>query len=368
MFWRSWDMLETLWKKILRRRPFSLLAIPALLLWLASLVYRVLFLLYRATRGQPIKLSVPVISVGSISVGGAGKTPLVERIARGLQEESLRVGIVSLGYGRMSRKSLMLPGYQVQDLDWVETGDEVQLLARQLPEALFSVDESKTAAATKLAESGEVDVVVLDDGFQHFTLARDLDVVAYDASLKPRLLKLFPYGVLREPRHALLKADIIIVTRAKFARDISKLRERLGRISPNSEIFHAGFTSEVIANNEKRLPVKYLEDKSVFLFAGVGNFRSLRKQVFAMAADVDYALELSDHQVYDERLLSRIRELVKKHDSDIVLTTGKDWVKLAGFDFERETYYLDLIIDLDPGEEKLIRRIVQRLDLKRWTE
>ena len=360
-------MFESLWKKILRRRPLSLLAIPALLLWLASVVYRVLFFLYRATRGQPTKVSVPVISVGSISVGGAGKTPLVERIARGLQDESLRVGIVSLGYGRLSSESVMLPGYQVQDLSWTETGDEVQLLARQLPEALFSVDKSKTVAAAKLAESGEVDVVILDDGFQHFTLARDLDVVAYDASLKPKSLKLFPYGVLREPRHALQKADIIIITRAKFARDISKLRERLGQISPDSEIFHAGFSSEVIANDKKRIPVKYLEDKSVFLFAGVGNFRSLRKQVFAMAADIDFAMELSDHQVYDERLLLRIKELVKKHDSDIVLPTGKDWVKLAGFDFGRETYYLDLTIDLDPGEEKLIRSIVRRLGLKRRT-
>ena len=358
-------MLESLWKKIVRRKPYSWWAVPALFLRVASVIYRCLFLIRKFTVGKPVKLPIPVISVGNVTVGGSGKTPIVEMIARDLQAEGVRVGIVSSGYRRQSRESLLEPGYRVQKLNAAQTGDEVQILAWQLPEAVFSVDRSKTAAALRLAESGQVDVLVVDDGFQHFSLARDLEVVTYDAALRREWLRLFPHGFFREPMTALGRADAIIITRSKFARDINRLRARLARFSPGAEIYHAGFTLDELISRDKRLPAKYLEDKSVFLFAGVGNFRPLQKQVAALAGDLDHALELSDHQEYDRPLLERIRSLAAKFDSDVIVTTYKDWVKLGDFDFESELYYLGLSIDLDPGEEKLVRWIMQMLRLNR---
>jgi tetraacyldisaccharide 4'-kinase len=179
------------------------------------------------------------------------------------------------------------------------------------------------------------------------------------------MLKAFPYGVLREPISAMSRADVIIITRAKFAKDIAKLRRRLAGFSPRADIYHAGFVSNALIAEDTRLPVKYIEDKSVFLFAGVGNFQSLRKQVTALAGDLDCALELSDHQVYDEPLLSRIKAMADELNSDLILTTCKDWVKLGDFDFGREVYYLSLSIDLDPGEEKLTQKIMQNLNLQR---
>ena len=95
----------------------------------------------------------------------------------------------------------------------------------------------------------------------------------------------------------------------------------------------------------------------------MGNFRSLKRQVTALAGDLDHALELSDHQTYGPALLRRIRRLADRYDSDLILTTGKDWVKLHGFDFGRETYYLDLSVDLDPGEERLLAYIREKLGL-----
>ena len=150
-------------------------------------------------------------------------------------------------------------------------------------------------------------------------------------------------------------------------RDIAKLRRRLAEISPRADIYHAGFVSDALIAGETSLPIKYIEDKSVFLFAGVGNFRSLRIQVAALAGDLDYAFELSDHQVYDEQLLSRIKTMADDFNSDLILTTCKDWVKLGSFDFGREVYYLSLSIDLDPGEEKLTQKIMRRLNLQRGT-
>jgi tetraacyldisaccharide 4'-kinase len=230
---------------------------------------------------------------------------------------------------------------------------------------VFAVDDSKTKAARTLDASGEVDVIIVDDGFQHYRLFRDLDIVTYDAGLKRKWLKLFPYGVLREPLRSLGRADIIVITRARFAVDIRRLRKRLARFSPMATIYHAGFVPEKLCGRDQEMSVKYLEDKSVFLFAGVGNFRALRKQVMALSGDLDYALELSDHQEYDRAILERIQRLADEHDSDVILTTGKDWMKLGDFDFGREIYYLESSIDLDPGEEKLTRQIMEDLDLKR---
>ncbi|MEW5994611.1 MAG: tetraacyldisaccharide 4'-kinase [Candidatus Zixiibacteriota bacterium] len=356
-------MWERVWKKILRRRRFSILELPAAGLWVGSLGYRVASRLHRAARKPSARVTLPVISIGNITVGGSGKTPLVEFLSRFLLSDGLRVGIVSSGYRRFDPASFVEKGYKVQNRSFRETGDEVQFLSRQLPEAVFSLDKSKSAAAQHLAESGMVDVIVVDDGFQHFELARDLDIITYDAAIPARMLKPFPYGLLREPLSALRRADIVVITRSNFARDIGGLIQKLHRINPDATHFHAQFLTEELVGQDRRLPVKYLEDKAVFLFAGVGNFRVLRKQAAALCADLDYAMELSDHQHYDLRLLDKIKRLADDYESDVILTTGKDWVKLGDFDFGREIYYLAQSIDLDPGEEKLIGLVKERLRL-----
>ena len=129
-------MFEKYWKKILRRRRLSLLAIPALFLWLASFVYRLLFYLKKVTTKATVKVDVPVVSIGNITVGGTGKTPLVGFLARFTLDEGYRVAVVSSGYGRASDESVLEPGYKLQEyLSATVTGDEVKLLAQMLPEA-----------------------------------------------------------------------------------------------------------------------------------------------------------------------------------------------------------------------------------------
>jgi len=358
-------VLERIWKKILRRKPYSLWVFPAILLWCCSLGYRLLFRIRQSRAAPAIRLEVPVISVGNITVGGTGKTPLVELLARSFLDEGFRVGIVSSGYGRPSEVSFIEPGYKVQKRSVDETGDEVQLLAVLLPEAIFSVDRSKSAAALCLADSASVDLIIVDDGFQHFGLARELDIVTFDAAISRRVLRPFPYGVLREPLSALKRADVIIITRSNFARDRGLLQRKLKQINPHVAYYYAPFIIDELVGHDRRLPVKYLEDKSVFLFAGVGNFGPLRRQVAALSGDLDYAMELSDHQQYNQSLLSKIKLLARRFDSDVIVTTGKDWFKLGGFDFGREIYYLNQSIDLDPGEEKLIAHLHDKLGLKR---
>lgn len=357
-------MFERLWRKIIDRKGISLKAIPGFLLWLLSFPYRIGVRIARNRAGEPERLPLPVLSVGNIVVGGSGKTPMVGFIAQALAEEGIRVGIVSSGYGRSDHTAFEEPGYKVQKRPVHQTGDEVMILALQVPDAVFSVHTDKTAAAKALAASGEVDVIIVDDGFQHFTLARNIDLVTYDAAVKSRWLKMFPAGILREPATALERADIIVITRSNFARDIQKLTDRLQKANSRADLYQAQFsTSQVTVNGQVMAP-KYLRDKSVFLFAGVGNFRALKKQVRRLAGDIDYALELADHQRYDQTLLKKIRRLAEEHDADLLVTTAKDYVKLGDFDFGLELCYLDLVIDLNPGEEKLVADIVKRLELR----
>ena len=357
-------MFETVWKKILHRRPLSFWGLAVIILWPVSVIYRVVVSIYRRWySGEKVKVSCPVIAVGSVSVGGSGKTPLVMLLASFLNDEGFKVGIVSSGYGRRSHESIIAPGYKIQDMPVPDVGDEVKLLSQNLPEVIFSIADIKAEAAKNLTEREKIDIVIVDDGFQHFRLHRDLDVITFDAAVKRRLYRMFPLGVLREPLSSLSRADLLVITRCSFARDINRLQESLRKYNNKAPFYRARFSVGELVSPDRNLPSKYLEDKSVFLFAGIGNFRPLKKQVSALSADLDYALELSDHQVYDDSVLNHIKNLADRYDSDVILTTAKDWVKLGSFDFGREIYYLAQTIDLDPGEEKLIEYLKDKLDL-----
>lgn len=358
-------MFERFFKKVLRRRGLSIWLIPAMFMWVISLFYRLGYYLARAGKTDKVKLSVPVISVGNITVGGTGKTPMVAFIAGDLIHRGIGVGIISSGWGRSNRDVCFVePGYKVQGMNTEDTGDEVMLLAHKLPDAIFAVHRIKSEAGRRLGECGDVDVAIIDDGFQHRRLDRDIDLVTFDAAVPRRMLRWFPLGLLREPLRALSRADIIVSTRTNFARDWGRMKKRLRRLAPQADLYAAQFVTTELVGRERTQQLKYLEDKSVYLFAGIGNFKPLRKQVDALCADLDVALELSDHQEYDAALLQRIKQEADRHDSDVIITTGKDWVKLPDFAFDREIYYLDQAIDLDPGEERLIRDLVERLGLK----
>ncbi len=337
----------------------SPLIIPAFVLWIVSLFYRIGLALAKATRGKVVKVNIPVISIGNLSVGGTGKTPIIATLAEFLLEEGLKVGIVSSAYGRKNQISFVKEARRVAEMSVDDTGDEVKMLAELLPQAIISVDKSKSEAALNAQNSDyKLDLLLVDDGFQHFRLDREVDIVTYDGAIKARDLKLFPYGVLREPLSSLKRADVIIITRANFARDIGTLSKRLKKLAPEAKIYTANFKPKEIIGLKRKLPVKYLEDKAVFAFAGIGNFRAFERQLRTLTSNLDFALEFSDHQRYTDREIDRIKESADRCGSDLLLTTAKDWVKIRDFDFGREIYYLTQEIDLDPGEEKLVKYLL----------
>jgi tetraacyldisaccharide 4'-kinase len=350
-------MFERIWKALLARERYSPLAIAAILLYPLSLVYRLLVWSKRTLLSRPIEVGVPVISVGNITVGGSGKTPLVEAIARNLHDDGFRVGVVSSGYGRQEAVSFVEPGDVVRRRTVAQTGDEVMLLAQSLPGVLFSVDRVKAMAAVRLADTGQVDVIVVDDGFQHFRLQRSVDIVVFDASVPSRQLKMFPYGVLREPKSALRRADIIVITREDDAERRRTVGQNLARIQPEAPQFSARFQIAELAGRTQRCPVTQLKGKSVFVFAGIGNFSYLQHQIEQVTGGTAHALELPDHEKYQRATLEKIKRLADQHAPDYIVTTAKDWVKVSGFDFGREICYVPLTMELEPDVEQLVARI-----------
>lgn len=357
-------MLEQLWKLILRRGRYSPLVIPAFFLWIASYLYRAGARLKVILSGSPVKVGVPVISVGNVTVGGSGKTPLVGLLARECLKRGIRVGVVSSGYGRTLRKPILASGSELRSRRAVETGDEVLLLASSVPDAVFSVDRSKTVAARQLAESGRVDLIIVDDGFQHRKLWRDFDIVVFDVSVDERLLRSFPYGVLREPLATLGRAQAIVLTRTDMEYAVSSVHELLSRYNPGAEVTNSTFTISELVSADGRYPTKLLQVRSAFLFAGIASFESLLRQVKPMVRKLDFALELADHQRYNRALLHRIKGMADRFGSECILTTGKDWVKMGHFDFGRESYYLELEVELRPSTEQFINKLVQTLKVK----
>src|ERR1044072_5185177 len=200
--------------------------------------------LYRSGFLKTESVGVPVVSVGNLTTGGTGKTPLVEWVARALAHEGLRACVLTRGYGRADEGRRVVASDGARVLAAVEEcGDEPRLLAeRLLGVAAVVCDRDRVAAARWARAELGAEVFVLDDGFQHLRIARNLDVVTLDARARWGGGHMLPRGRLREPASGLARADCVVITRAELAADIEGLRGEVSRLSGG----HAAvFTSRV---------------------------------------------------------------------------------------------------------------------------
>jgi tetraacyldisaccharide 4'-kinase len=220
--------LETLWSRLLEARARR----------------------YRDGRSHAERLGRPVVSVGNVTVGGTGKTPFIETLARWMLAEGRRPAILSRGYGRESRGTVLVSDGKGGGplVGALEGGDEPVLLARQVPQAVVTV-ASRRIEAARAAAAFSPDVFLLDDGFQHLALARDLDIVLLDAASPFGGERYPPFGRLREPLSALGRAGAIVFTRPRPGAPSPTARERVAAWNPDAprftaEIRPAGFSDE----------------------------------------------------------------------------------------------------------------------------
>jgi tetraacyldisaccharide 4'-kinase len=313
-----------------RKRSFL---IEAMLFGL-SLLYRAIIrmrrALYRCRMLKSHELPCTVISVGNITLGGTGKTPMVIAIAGLLAEKQRRPAVVSRGYGRKDEKSTVIVSDGKSVLaDTRAGGDEPVLIGSRLSGVPVVAASRRYRAARYALEHFDAKTVILDDGFQHLGLRRNLDIVLVDAADPFGNGRLFPAGILREPASALHRAHAVVITRADASQEVDALKQRIGRITA-ARIFTSVQRPvdlvEIRSGEARALSV--LSGARVFAFSGIARPASFLATLRALGVVIAAERAYPDHQVYDKSDLADVFQKAADHGADMIVTTEKDAVRL----------------------------------------
>ena len=261
------------------------------------------------------RVGVPVVSVGNLTLGGTGKTPMVGWIARWIAQRGVRVAVVSRGYGAKAGQA----------------NDEALELAKLLPDVPHLQNPDRTAAARNAIEQFQSQVIVLDDGFQHRRIGRDLDVVLLDALEPFGFGHVFPRGTLREPVEQLQRADVVVLSRADHLEpaDRAALWQIVRRHAPRAEcaeVIHA--PRRLISAAGVEMPLDSLRDRPVAAFCGIGNPAGFRHTLAACGCRVIGFREFTDHHRYTLADQKALASWAAGLGASALLCTGKDLVKL----------------------------------------
>ena len=318
--------------------------------------------LYRAGFLKTENVDAPVVSVGNLTAGGTGKTPLVEWVARALAREGLRACVLTRGYGRAdeSRRVVASDGTRVL-AEVTECGDEPRLLAEMLLGVASVVcDRDRVGAARWARAELGAEVFVLDDGFQHLRIARDLDVVTLDATDPWGGGHLLPRGRLREPASALARADCVVITRSELAADLGQLRAEVARLTGGRaavltsrvrtrglvplEEFGGGASAEVEGRGVRPLG---LSGVTVAAFCAVGNPRAFFEHLRREGFELGHTRAFADHHAYTQADADAVSRDAAREGARALLTTAKDAVKLRGLGFALPCYVVEAGLEFD---------------------
>lgn len=322
--------------------------------------------LYRSGVLKTERVGAPVISVGNLTTGGTGKTPLVEWVARAVASEGLQACVLTRGYGREdeSRRVVVSDGVRVR-ASVREGGDEPVLLAESLAGVASVVcDSDRAGAALWAREHLGAQAFVLDDGFQHMRVARDLDMVTLDATAPWGGGHLLPWGRLREPVTALARADCVVITRSDLSPDLERLRAQVGRLTGAhvvvSRVRTRGLRRIVDATHEESasVAVENLDAPGPFAaFCAVGNPRAFFEQLRKQGFDLRHARAFPDHHNYTSAEVETLAREAERAGARALLTTAKDAVKLRAQAFPLPCYVVEIELEFD--DEDLLRRLVR---------
>ena len=293
-------------------------------------------------------LEVPVLSIGNITVGGTGKTVLVEDLARRLLRLGLRPLILSRGYKGDSGAN-----------------DEFQLLAENLPDVPHVTGKDRLAAAGEGLSRHRPDVIILDDGFSHRSLARDLDIVTIDALCPFGYGHLLPRGLLREPPASLARADLIVLTRSDLigSQECRSIETELARLSGKAGVvkaFHNPWRAVDVARN-RVVDHLSLSGKTSYVFCAIGNPLGFKLTVEKLSIPIVGQSYFIDHHRYTVGDLRAIEKAARAGGAECLLVTQKDRVKLTriGYNWRLPIYSIDVRMAYLSGEEILEERIAR---------
>lgn len=322
-------MLEDILKKEPRKIAGLFLAFLSGFYFLAVTVRG---LLYRTGIFKVRRLSARVISVGNLTVGGTGKTPMVISLARMIMAGGRRVAVLSRGYGRKDQSVMLV----VSDGNTIttgpeEAGDEPLLIARSVPKAVVICCADRFRGGMHAIEKFGCEVLILDDGYQRLDIHRDLNILLADAAAPFGNGWLLPRGTLREPVSAVRRADTVVLTRTE-AREGKLPPELLGAMRnyiPNANLWLS--RHEPVAFQDARgkyIPVEQLKARNVWLLSGIaapGSFQLLAER---LGGKITGRRDFRDHHAFSVDDLKAVDAAAMDAGAEVLLTTEKDWIKI----------------------------------------
>jgi len=279
------------------------------------------------------KMSLPgfTVSIGNLTAGGTGKTPATCMMAEWAMGEGYKVAILSRGYGGQNKKKVSI----VSDGEKIfagpkEIGDEPYLLAKRLKGAAVVISKNRYNAGLEAQKRFGASFFILDDGYQHLRLKRDLNLLLLDASSPFGNGRLLPRGPLREPLGELTRADVIILTRAGAGKGI-EIRDGLEKIFQGKSLFMGNHIPEkiIFTSRDGGHDPSLLIGKRVVAFAGIARPLSFRDTLINLGAEITYYKAFPDHHYFNHDEIRDLMDEKEKTGADFIITTEKDWARLV---------------------------------------
>lgn len=338
---------------------FRILLIP--FSWLYGAVIWIRNYCYTVRIFKQKHLSCTVISIGNIVAGGTGKTPAVAALAKLLKNKGFQVVILLRGYKRHSSEEITVVSDGENRLcSREESGDEADMLARQLPNIPIIVGKRRYLTGKAAIDRFKSNIVILDDGFQHRQLARDVDILTIDATQPYGTGVLLPIGTLREPISALQRADIILLTHTDaVGTNIANLKAELNRLAPNIPILESVHQPTALywlnqSDGHRTMPIKNLTGKRLLAVCGIGNPDAFVTTLEKSNPEGVELFAFPDHHVYTESDLHLIEHQMQQCEAEWVITTQKDEQKLASLSTELPIVVLAIELVTTEGEAVLM--------------
>ena len=344
--------------------------------YLFLMVVSIRYFLYRTGLLRRYPLGTQVISIGNVTAGGTGKTPVTEIFARTLAAEGRKVAILSRGYRRKEapwwqrlftqviEKPLVVSDGRRVLLDSATGGDEPYMLASNLPGVAVVVDRNRVKAGRYAVNRLGCDTLILDDGFQYQKLKHSIEVVLVDSTNPFGNGNLLPRGILREPVRNLKRADIIFLTKCRG--DVSAVKAEIRRYNTTAEIVECNHTPKVMKDvwSREEFPLDWLRDKTVCTLSGIASPKGFENSLRHLGAKVVWCERYADHHRYDASEVLYALNRTADMGADALVTTEKDAVRFPRLETAPvKCLYLRIAIEILVGGEsftQLINRICFR--------
>jgi len=348
----------------------SLIQVALLPLYFLSIIYKIIIQgrasLYKAGIFKSYNAKVKVISIGNISVGGTGKTPTTQWLAQNLSERGYKTAILSRGYGgkRAEDVSVVSDGESVL-LSPQEAGDEPYMLAKKLKGLPVIVGSDRLKLANYACEKYNLDALILDDGFQHIRLKRDVNILLFDGEKGVGNGSALPRGPLREPLSAMGRADLVLINKDGSATE--GLKALTKRHAPSIAVFKTSYRTTCIRElgSDETKAIEDLKDMDVTLFSGIANPESFAKTIELLGGVIVSKTSFPDHHDYTVADIDRVSALAEKAGVSAILTTEKDAVKLEQINSPSKVpvYVVEVGLDFQEDSDKLIDMIIKKAGL-----